>query len=50
MLNRCLNSAFDLSVADVAACQIHSAALTEEEIQETVVDIRGYLARKGISV
>lgn len=37
-------------VADVAACQIHSAALTEEEIQTTIVDIRGYLARKGISV
>lgn len=37
-------------IADIAVTQIHSAALTEDEIQRTVTDLRAYAARRGITV
>jgi len=42
-------SAFD-GAADVAVFQAHSVALTDTEITSTVLDIRAYMARRGLIV
>lgn len=37
-------------MCDIAVAQIHSVALTADELARTVADLRAYAARRGINV